>query len=92
MQMTEERERKENMENNKQNTSEMENPLVFREKPYYTDEEQELYYRIAIDEFMKNGHPEMAAHYQILLRTLLNKDKEMDPLTKMIIEHNRNKD
>lgn len=79
------------MENDKQNASEMENPLIFREKPYYTDEELTLYYQIAIDEFMKEGHPEMAAHYQILLKTLQNKDKEMDPLTKMIIEHNRNK-
>ena len=45
----------------------MKNVLVFREKPYYTDEEQELYYKIAIDESLKQGHPELAAHYQILL-------------------------
>ena len=51
------------------------NILVFKEKPYYTNKELELYYRIAIDEFQKSGHPEMAAHYQILLNMLLNKDK-----------------
>ena len=47
-----------------------ENVLVFREKPYFTDKEQELYYKIAIDESLKQGHPELAAHYQILLDLL----------------------
>ena len=47
-----------------------ENVLVFKEKPYYTDEEQELYYKIAIDESLKQGHPELAAHYRILLDML----------------------
>lgn len=50
------------------------NPLIFREKPYYTDEEQSLYYRIAIDESLKQGKPELAAHFQILL-DCLKRDK-----------------
>ena len=79
------------MKNESKNVPEKENPLVFKEKPYYTNEELELYYRIAIDEFQKAGHPEMAAHYQILLNMLLNKDKELDPLTQKIVEYNRHK-
>ena len=79
------------MKNDSKNTQEAENPLVFKEKPYYTDEELELYYRIAIDEFQKAGHPEMAAHYQILLNMLLNKDKELDPLTQKIVEYNKHR-
>ena len=47
-----------------------ENVLVFREKPYFTDKEQELDYKIAIDESLKQGHPELAAHYRILLDLL----------------------
>lgn len=70
------------MKKDRQKTPETENPLIFREKPYYTDTELELYYRIAIDQFMKEGHPEMAAHYRTLLRMLLNKNEEMDPLTR----------
>lgn len=50
-----------------------ENVLVFREKPYFTDKEQELYYKIAIDESLKQGHPELAAHYRILLDLLKNR-------------------
>ena len=51
-------------------TEKCEDVLVFREKPYYTDKELELYYRIAIDESLKQGHPELAAHYRILLDLL----------------------
>lgn len=79
------------MKNHRKNTLATENILVFEEKPYYTDEELELYYRIAIDEFRKSGHPEMAAHYQILLYMHLNKDKELTPLTKKIVENNKHK-
>lgn len=70
---------------------EKDNVLVFKEKPYYTDDELRLYYKIAIDEFSKNGNEDMANHYRILLRILDNKDKKMDPLTEKIINYNRNK-
>lgn len=54
-------------------TEKCEDVLVFREKPYYTDKELELYYRIAIDESLKQGHPELAAHYKILLDMLMKR-------------------
>ena len=59
------------------------NPLVFSEKPYYTDEELELYYRIAIDEAMKQGNDAVAAHYRVLLE-LRTKD-EPDPIYDFIV-------
>ena len=67
------------------------NILIHKEKPYYTDDELRLYYKIAIDEFSKNGNEDMANHYRILLRMLDNKDKKMDPLTEKIINYSRNK-
>ncbi len=76
------------MEYDNQNVLRVDNILIFKEKPYYSDEELELYYRIAIDEFQKNGYEKEAEHYRILLRMLLNNEKERDPLTKKILEHN----
>ena len=68
------------------------NPLIIKEKPYYTDEELELYYRIAIDESLKQGKPELAEHFQILLDYLLKKDKSAkDELFQMIMNHNKTK-
>ena len=67
-----------------------ENPLVFREKPYYTREEQELYYRIAIDEALKQGNQTLAAHYQILLDYYLKTRDEPNPLYDLIINHHKN--
>ena len=52
------------------------NVLVFKEKPYYTDDELRLYYRIAIDEFAKNGNEEMVNHYRVLLDYLDNKKEK----------------
>ena len=79
------------MEHDNPDVLKAENVLIHKEKPYYADEELELYYRIAIDEFQKNGHEKEAEHYRILLRMLLNKDKEPDPLTRKILEHKRRK-
>ena len=67
------------------------NPLIFREKPYYTDEEQELYYRIAIDESLKHGKPELAAHFQILLDYLKRDKSAEDEPFNMIMNHNKPK-
>ena len=70
---------------------EKDNILIFKEKPYYTDDELRLYYKIAIDEFSKNGNEDMANHYRILLRMLDNKDKKTESLTEKTINYNRNK-
>lgn len=56
-----------------ENSEKKDNPLIFKEKPYYTDEEQELYYKIAIDECLKQGNTGLAAHYQILLNMFQKK-------------------
>lgn len=61
------------------------NPLVLREKPYYTKEELKLYYQIAIDEATKHGDRAMAAHYRILLDHLINYDEEADEFRKFIL-------
>lgn len=66
-----------------------ENPLVFREKPYYTREEQELYYRIAIDEAIKQGNQALATHYQILLECFLQTKDEPNPLLDLIMNHHK---
>ena len=68
-----------------------ENPLIFREKPYYTKEEQELYYKIAIDECLKQGAPELAEHYRILLAHFLETKDKADPLTEFILNCQKNK-
>ncbi|MBR7042096.1 MAG: hypothetical protein IKI04_01200 [Bacilli bacterium] len=68
---------------------EKDNILIYREKPYYTDDELRLYYKIAIDESLKQGNKTVAAHYQRLLDYL---DKGQD--TKAyndVISHNKNK-
>ncbi len=56
------------------------NPLIFREKPYRTREEDILYYKIAIDESVKQGRPDLAAHYKTMLDYLQSKTDEKDPL------------
>lgn len=66
-----------------------ENPLVFREKPYYTREEQELYYRIAIDEALNQGNQAHATHYQILLDYFLRTKDEPNPLLDFIMNHHK---
>ncbi len=67
------------------------NPLIFKEKPYYTRDEQELYYRIAIDESLKQGNDTLAAHYKILLELFLKNKDEPDPLHELIVNrHKRN--
>lgn len=67
-----------------------ENVLLFREKPYYTEEEQELYYRIAIDESLKKGNVKLAAHFQILLNHYLSKkDDQEDSFYQTIINHTK---
>ena len=68
---------------------EKDNVLIFKEKPYYTDDELRLYYQIAIDEFTKSGNEQMAAHYKILLDYLDNKDKSDDKLSSVILNHNK---
>ena len=65
---------------------EKENVLIFKEKPYYTDEELRLYYQIAIDESLKQGNEELAAHYKILLDYLDKKDKPDDELFNKIMD------
>ena len=75
----------------KENNNEKENILIYKEKPYYTDEELRLYYQIAIDESLKQGNESMAAHYKILLDQLDNKSETDDKLFNMIMEHNKNK-
>ena len=59
-------------------------PLVFKEKPYYTKEDLKFYYQIAIDEATKHGDLTMAAHYRILLDHLIHYD-ETDEFRKFII-------
>ncbi len=49
---------------------EEENILIHKEKPYYTEEELRIYYKIAIDEALKQGRSDIAAHYKILLKYL----------------------
>ncbi len=61
-----------------------ENVLIFREKPYRTKEEQELWYRIAIDEAIKQGNTELAEHYQILLNVFLKTKDQPDKLWEAI--------
>ncbi len=46
----------------KNKSEKRDNPLIFREKPYYTDDEQKLYYMIAIDESLKQGNHDLAIH------------------------------
>ena len=70
---------------------EEDNILVFKEKPYYTDDELKLYYQIAIAEFAKSGNEVMANHYRILLKMLENKNQKQDPLVEKIINYNKNK-
>ena len=48
------------------------NPFEYEEKPYYTDEELKLRYKITIDEAMKQGNVELAKHYRTLLDMLEN--------------------
>lgn len=60
-------------------------PLVFKEKPYYTKEELKLYYQIAIDEATKHGDRAMAAHFRILLDHLENNDEEANAFRKFIL-------
>ena len=67
------------------------NPLIFREKPYRTREEDILYYKIAIDESLKQGRPDLAAHYMIMLDYLQNDSDDKDPLTEMLLRHNKEK-
>lgn len=64
------------------------NPLIFREKPSRTHEEVILYYIIAIDESVKQGRPDLAAHYKIMLDYLQNISDDKDPLAAMILRHN----
>ena len=72
--------------------NENENPLIFREKPYYTDEELELYYRIAIDECLKQGRPDLAAHYKLLLDMFLKTKDTSKKLFDLIVNKNVNHD
>lgn len=68
------------------------NPLIFHEKPYYTREEQELYYSIAIDEALKQGNKALATHYQILLEYFLKTKDEPNPLLDLIMNHHKSHD
>ena len=70
---------------------EKENILIHKEKPYYTEDERKLYYQIAIDEAMNQGNRELAAHYQILLDYLDNKDKSQNQVYEMIVNNSKKK-
>ena len=67
------------------------NPLIFREKPYRTREEDILYYTIAIDESLKQGRPDLAAHYKIMLDFIQNESDADNQLLELILAHNKGK-
>ena len=74
------------MDNEKRN--EEENILIPKEKPYYTEEELRMYYKIAIDESQKQGRPDLAAHYKILLK-YLDENKSGKELFDLITNKNK---
>ncbi len=66
--------------------------MFFCEKPYYTNEEQELYYRIAIDEALKEENQALATHYQILLEYFLTTKDEPNQFLDFIMNHHKGDD
>lgn len=75
----------------KEKDNKLNNVLIYKEKPYYTDDELKLYYQIAIDESLKQGNEELATHYKILQDYLDNRDNHENILYDMIMNHNKNK-
>ena len=73
-------------------SEEKENVLIHKEKPYYTEDEQKLYYRIAIDEALKQGNEQMANHYMILLKLLETRSAEENSLFKKLMERRKPSD
>ena len=76
------------MEQEKRVEEEEENILIPKEKPYYTEEELRIYYKIAIDEATKQGRPELAAHFKILLK-YLDESKSGKKLFDLIVNKNK---
>ena len=70
---------------------EKDNILIFKEKPYYTDEELKLYYKIAIDEATKQGNEALANHYRILLDFVNNREKDGNSLGDFLLNHKNKK-
>ncbi len=70
---------------------EKDNILIFKEKPYYTDEELKLYYKIAIDEATKQGNEALANHYRILLDFVNNQEKDGNSLGDFLLNHKNKK-
>ena len=70
---------------------EKDNILIFKEKPYYTEEELKLYYKIAIDEATKQGNEALANHYRILLDFVNNQEKDSNSLGDFLLNHKNKK-
>ena len=65
------------------------NILIYKEKPYYTDEEEKIYMKLMISEAEKQGNKQVANHYRLLLKMIEN--SEQNGMADFLLNHNKKK-